>query len=280
TYEPNGLPVLPGCSVGSIPLLRDSHRAGASAAGCVLPPPARLYLLDMAGHRGPRQATRIPAASTASPPTAASGRHGKLAITTCAAALTPGVRAPVPGPALPPPARAEPAWEPAAPRAAASTSALPPPALTSTAVSAPDTARNAPTSRRGRPRVAMTAARAANEATASAPAAGTRSCPLTRTVPLGSGAGAVVTTCAHPCRTDSRISTAPTAAVPRTSAYSRRAAAPPAAGPPFPAPPGAVPAGAGPPGAGPLVTRRSGRARPRRSRSCRRCGTPRLFGPP
>src|SRR5262249_35166167 len=149
TYEPNGLPVLPGCSVGSIPLLRDSHRAGGSATGCVFPPPARLYLLDMAGHRGPRQATRIPAASTASPPTAASGRHGKPATTTCAAAPTPGgpVPAPgtVPGPAAPPPAIVEPAWEITAPRAAASTSALPTPALTRPAISAPDTARNTPT---------------------------------------------------------------------------------------------------------------------------------------
>src|SRR5215510_1473443 len=279
TYEPNGLPVLPGCSVGSIPLLRDSHRAGGSATGCVFPPPARLYLLDMAGHRGPRQATRIPAASTASPPTAASGRHGKLDITTCAAALTPGVPVPapgaVPGPAAPPPAIAEPAWEITAPRAAASTSALPTPALTRPAISAPDTARNTPTSRRGRPRVAMTAARAAREATASAPAAGTRSCPLTGTVLLGSGAGAVVTTCAHPCRADASTSTAPAAAVPRTSAYSRRAAAPPGAGPAFPAPLGAVPPGAEPP-----VTGRLGRARPSRSRSCRRCGTPRRPGPP
>src|SRR6184192_1828444 len=55
TYEPNGLPGWPGCSVGSTPLLRDSHRVLVSATGCAFPPPARLYLPDMAGHRGPRQ---------------------------------------------------------------------------------------------------------------------------------------------------------------------------------------------------------------------------------
>ena len=73
--------------MGSTPLLRDSHREAESATGCRSAAAALLYLLDMAGHRGPRQATTIPAASTASPPTAASGRQGKPAIITCAAAL-------------------------------------------------------------------------------------------------------------------------------------------------------------------------------------------------
>ena len=213
--------------MGSTPLLRDSHREAESATGCRSAPPALLYLLDMAGHRGPRQATTIPAASTASPPTAASGRQGKPAIMTCAAALTPGLLPPgkTPGcaddPAGPPPAVAEPAWATVTPCAAASTAAELTRALTSRTVSAPDTARNTPTSRRARPRVAMTAARPASEATASAPASGTTACPLTVTVLPGMGAGVAVTTRAHPWWTDSSTSRAPAAATPRTSAYSR-----------------------------------------------------------
>src|SRR5437762_1800806 len=73
----------------------------------------------------------------------------------------------------------------------------------------------------------MTAARPASEATASAPASGTTACPLTVTVLPGMGAGAAVTTRAHPWWADSSTSRAPAAATPRTSAYSRtvRAAA-------------------------------------------------------
>src|SRR5262249_44197030 len=115
----------------------------------------------------------------------------------------------------------EPAGERAPPCAGASPAAAPPRTLPSGTVSAPAPARNPPTSRRARPRVAMTAARAASEATASAPANGTTACPLTVTVLPGIGPAAAVTTRAHPWWADSSTSRAPAAATPRTSTYSR-----------------------------------------------------------
>ena len=113
--------------MGSAPRLSASHSdalssgARRSRCGC------RVYLLDMAGHRVPRQATRSPAATMTKPPTTAAGRHGMVSIVTWPVALTPGVVPPgtAPGVTPPdPPAVADPAWETVLTRAAASTSAV------------------------------------------------------------------------------------------------------------------------------------------------------------
>ena len=74
--------------------------------------------------------------------------------------------------------------------AAAITREAPSDPLTATAVPAPHRARTRPAARRTRPRVAITAARQASPASASAPAAGARSWPVTVMACEGSGRGA------------------------------------------------------------------------------------------
>ena len=69
--------------------------------------------------------------------------------------------------------------------------------------------------------MAITAARPARAARASAPASGTRSLPDTSTTCGGSGLGWVKTACAHCCLTARRISAAPAAPISRAKPYSR-----------------------------------------------------------
>src|SRR5215831_3505908 len=262
----------PARSVGSAPRLSASHNAALSA-GCGRPDcSGGSYRLDMTGQRGPRQATSKPAATMTSAPAIAAGRHRAAVIVTWPAAVIPGA-APPPGTApgetpAAPPAVAEPACEAPVARAAASTSAAASGRLTVTAITTPNAAISSPARRRARRRMAMTAARVASAARASAPASGTRSWPLTDTTLAGSGAGAGVATRAHPCRADR--STAPAPATPRArpSRYSRRSRG------------GGPGAPAGAPWPRSAVTARSAPAPPRRSRSGRRCGRRPRTGPP
>ena len=266
--------MLPRASrVGSAPLLSASHSAALSATGLRPACSGGSYRLDMTGQRAPRQETSRPAATIISAPATAAGRHSAAVMVTWPTAVIPGA-APPPGTApgetpAAPPAVAEPACETAVTRAAPRTSEAASGRHTATAMTTPKTAISSPASRRARRLVAMTAARLASAARASAPASGTRSWPLTDTTLAGNGAGAGVATRAQPCRADSSTTTAPTAPRARPSAYSRRDA-------------GCAPAGAPPAGAPPrsAVTARSTPAAPRRNRSGRRCGRRPRTGPP
>src|SRR5690349_1899937 len=266
--------VLPGASsVGSEPLLNASHNAALSAAGLRPACSGGSYRLDMTGQRVPRQNTSRPAATIISAPATAAGRHSAAVIVTWPTAVTPGA-APPPGTApgetpAAPPAVAEPACETAVTRAAPRTSEASSGRHTATAMTTPKAAISSPASRRARRLVAMTAARLANAARASAPASGTRSWPLTGTTLAGNGAGAGVDTRAQPCLADSSTTPAPTAPRARPSAYSRRD--------PGRAPAGPLPADIPPRRA---VTARSAPAAPRRNRSGRRYGRRPRTDPP
>jgi hypothetical protein len=91
------------------------------------------------------------------------------------------------------------------------------PAPAATAAPAPRTASRAPATRRAADLVAITAARQARAARASALARGTSCCPVTEICCGGSGCGGVKMACAHVCRTANTTSAAPTAPSSRTS---------------------------------------------------------------
>src|SRR5215470_16516260 len=283
-----GLPGIGGVlsrvgTVGSAPLLSASHNAALSATGLRPACSGGSYRLDMTGQREPRQNTSRPAATIISAPVTAAGRHSAAVIVTWPTAVTPGA-APPPGTApgetpAAPPAVAEPACETAVIRAAPRTSEAASGRHTATAMTTPKAAISSPASRRARRLVAMTAARLASAARASAPASGTRSWPLTRTTLAGNGAGAGVDTRAQPCLADTSTSPAPAAPRARPSAYSRRD--------PGCAPAGLLPADTPPrillaptPPPRPGVTARSAPAAPRRNRSGRRYGRRPRTGPP
>ncbi len=148
----------------------------------------------MTGHRVPRQAVTAPAAMIAAAPANTATRHGTPSSSACADAppVTTAPPAeevpPVVDPALPDATDAE---ELTLVAATAMTRAALSDPLAATAVPAPHRASTTPAARRASPRVAMTAARQASPARASAPAAGARSWPVTVTLWEGSGRGAV-----------------------------------------------------------------------------------------
>src|SRR5579875_701955 len=176
----------------------------------------------MTGHRAPRQTVNRPAATTASAPASTAARQGTPTSTACAddppvTTAPPTVVAPPVVDPAPPGARE--AAEPALAAAADSTPEVVSDPLRATAVPTPQSSRTR--------RVAMMAARQASPARASAPAAGTRSWPLSVTDCAGSGCGAWYTARAQDGRTARSASPAPTAPRSSVNANSRRAVAGP-----------------------------------------------------
>jgi hypothetical protein len=84
--------------------------------------------------------------------------------------------------------------------------------------------RRVPATRRASDRVAITAAKQASPARASALASGTSCWPVTEISCAGSGCGGVKTACAHACRTANTTSPAPAAPSSSTSPNSLRMA--------------------------------------------------------
>ncbi len=181
----------------------------------------------MTGQGPDRQIVSRPAATSSAAPATARPRQAVPVMTTLARKPEIGAVPPVPPE---PPAVTEPAPvpDPASPLspallAAARIAAAPEMGhSTDAAAPAPNSMSSPPASRRARPRVAITAARVASPAMASALAAGTRSCPVTVTLLPGSGRGADVCTCAQPWRTPRNTRPAPAAPSSSTSPYSQR----------------------------------------------------------
>src|SRR5580693_2793285 len=175
----------------------------------------------MTGQRGPRHTVARPASAIATAPATATARQGAPArMTRPGPAMTISCTAP-PGDA---PLVVDPPRGPsrALARAAASTVAVRTPTDAVTAAPAPRTASSAPTARLVTDLVAITAARQASAASASAPASGTSCCPVTEMCCAGSGRGGVKMASAHAWRTASTINPAPAAPASSTSVNSLR----------------------------------------------------------
>src|ERR1700730_7458025 len=176
----------------------------------------------MTGQRGARQTVARPARMIMTAPRTATARQGAPAMTTWPEdpAMTTACAA-LPGevPLVVDPPRAPPA---ALALAAESTAEAPTPVVAGAAAPAPRTASKAPNARLATALVAITAARQASAAIASALASGTSSWPVTEKSWGGSGRGPVKTACAHGCRTASTISPAPAALSSSTSTNSLR----------------------------------------------------------
>jgi hypothetical protein len=106
--------------------------------------------------------------------------------------------------------------------AVASTPEARTPAPTATAAPAPRAASTAPATRRTTDLVAITAAKQASPANASAPASGTSCWPVTGMSWAGSGRGGVKMACAQVCRRANTTRPAPTAPSSSTSPNSLR----------------------------------------------------------
>src|SRR5580704_16724277 len=175
----------------------------------------------MTGQRGPRQAVVTPTSTIAIAPAMAAARQGAPArITRPGPATTISCTAPPEGAPLvvEPPSGPDKALA----RAAARTAEARRLARTAAAVAAPSTASRTPTARLSTDLVAITAARQASAASASALASGTSCCPVTAMSWAGSGRGGVKTACAHAWRTASTTRPAPTAPASSTRPNSLR----------------------------------------------------------
>src|SRR5580704_6103255 len=177
----------------------------------------------MTGQRGPRQTVTRPASRITTPPATAAARQGAPARM---ARPAPEMTIPCTAPPEDAPLVVDPPRGPsrALARAAASTVAVRRPAEAATAAPAPRAASTAPTARLTTDLVAITAARQASAASASALASGTSCCPVTAMSCTGSGRGGVKMACAQACRTASTTSPAPAAPASSTSMNSLRIA--------------------------------------------------------
>src|SRR5690242_7393157 len=176
---------------------------------------------DMTGQRGPNQAVATPASTIAIAPAMAAARQGApTMITWPGPATTIACTAPPEGAPLvvEPPSGPDKALA----RAAARTAEARRLARTAAAVAAPRTASRTPTARLSTDRVAITAARQASAASASALASGTSCCPVTAMSWAGSGRGGVKTACAQAWRAASTTRPAPTAPASSTRPNSLR----------------------------------------------------------
>src|ERR1700761_4357396 len=158
----------------------------------------------MTGQRAPRHRVSRPAAMRAAAPANTATRQGTPSSTVCTVE-SPVTTAPpggaVPRVVEPTPPEATELDELALDEAADTMRAALSDPLAAPAVPTPHRASTTPAARRSTPRVAMTAARQASPARASAPAAGTRSWPLTVIDRDGSGFGASATARGPPLRT-------------------------------------------------------------------------------